>query len=72
MNKEDFLRKMQDILQTEEELSFETILDDMEEWDSLSAISTVAFLDSNFDTKITVNDLKEVKTIADIARKAGI
>ena len=53
MNREEFLVHMQDILQTDEELSFDMNLDDLEEWDSLSKMATVAFLDANFGVKTT-------------------
>ena len=74
MNRDEFLVKMQDILQYEhdEELTYNTNLLDVEEWDSISIISVVAFLDSEFKKKITVNELKDVKTIEEIAQLAGI
>ena len=72
MNREEFLVQMQDILQTEEELNFEMNLDDLDEWDSLSKMSTVAFLDANFGVKTTFADFEQIKTIEDIAKKAGI
>ena len=74
MNRMEFLTKMQDILQYEheEELTYNTNLLDVEEWDSISIISTVAFLDSEFGKKVTVSDLQDVDTLEDIAKIAGI
>ena len=72
MNREEFLVHMQDILQTDEELSFEMDLDSLDEWDSLSKMATVAFLDANFGAKTTFNDFGTIRTIEDIAKKAGI
>ena len=72
MTKEDFLTEMQDVLQTEEELFMDTVLDDLDEWDSLSVMATMAFLEKNFCVKTTLKDYKEMKTIGDIARKAGL
>lgn len=72
MTNEEFLSKMQDVLQTEDELSLDTVLDDLEEWDSLSVMATMAFLDKDFGVKTTMKDYKSVKTIADIAQKAGL
>ena len=74
MNREEFLEKIKDILQyeCEEELTFNTNLLDLNEWDSISIISTVAFLDSNFDKKVTVQDLQNIDTIEDIAKLAGL
>lgn len=72
MTKEDFLNEMIDVLQTEEEISFDTILTDLDEWDSLSIMATMAFLDKSFGVKTTMKDYKEMKTISDIAKKAGL
>ena len=72
MNREDFLNEMVEVLQTEDELSFDTVLADLAEWDSLSVMATMAFLDKSFGVKTTMKDYKEMRTIGDIARKAGI
>ena len=45
MNQNEFLEKFIDVLQTDEDIDFDTKLETLEEWDSLSMISTVAFLD---------------------------
>lgn len=72
MNKEEFLTQMQDVLQTDEELTFDTVLDDLVEWDSLSVMATMAFLDKEFGVKTTMKDFRDVKTIGDLAAKAGL
>ena len=72
MNREEFIAKMQDALQSEEELTFDTVLDDIEEWDSISKMAVVAFFDASLGKKITFAELKELKTIGDIANKAGL
>ena len=72
MTNEEFLSKMQDVLQTEEELKLDTVLDDLAEWDSLSVMATMAFLDKDFGVKTTMKDYKNVKTIGYIAQKAGL
>lgn len=72
MNKEEFLVQMQDVLQTETELTMETVLDELDEWDSLSMMATMAFLDKNFGVKLKIVDIKALGTIGDIAAKAGL
>ena len=72
MNREQFLEEMVDVLQTEEELTMDTVLEDLDEWDSLSVMATMAFLDKEFGVKTSLSDYKEMKTIEDIAKKAGI
>ena len=72
MSKEEFLVQMQDVLQTETELAMETVLDELDEWDSLSMMATMAFLDKNFGIKLKIADIKTLTTIGDVATKAGI
>jgi acyl carrier protein len=72
MTKEEFIEKMQDVLQADTELTMETVLDELDEWDSLSMMATMAFLDKNFGVKVKIVDLKSLATIGDIAAKAGV
>ena len=72
MTRDEFLNEMVEVLQTEEELSLETVLADLAEWDSLSIMATMAFLDKSFGVKTTMKDYKEMKIIDDIAKKAGL
>lgn len=71
MNKEDFLVKISDVIEYDGELTYESILSDIEEWDSISIISTAAFLDS-IGKKVPVDDIKNAKTVAQLANMAGI
>lgn len=72
MTRDEFLTEMQDVLQTEEEISFATVLKELEEWDSLSVMATMAFLDKTFGVKTTMSDYRDMKTVEDIAQKAGL
>ena len=72
MTKDEFLKEMVDVLQTEDEINFDTVLETLSEWDSLSVMATMAFLDNSFGVKTTLSDYREMKTIGDIARKAGL
>ena len=71
-NHDEFLTEMQDVLQTEETLSFETVLEELDEWDSLAVMATMAFLDKNFGVKTSISDYLDIKTLEDIAVKAGL
>ena len=72
MTKDDFLKEMVDVLQAEDEITLDTALADLDEWDSLSMMATMAFLDKAFGVKTTMKDYKDMKTIGDIATKAGL
>ena len=71
MTKEDFLKKFSDILQTDDPIYFETELEELEDWDSLTKMSTVSwFLENNI--QITVKDVSTFKTVGEIAEHFGI
>ena len=72
MTREEFLEAMVDVLQTEEEITFDTLLEDLEEWDSLSIMATMAFLEKEFGVKTSMKDYQKMQTIEDIAKKAGV
>ena len=72
MTRDEFLTEMQDVLQTEETLSFETVLEELDEWDSLAVMATMAFLDKTFGVKTSISDYLDIKTLEDIAVKAGL
>ena len=72
MSEEEFLIQMQDVLETETELTMETVLGELDEWDSLAMMATMAFLDKSFNVKVKIADLKALATIGDIAAKAGL
>ena len=72
MTKEEFLGEMQEVLQTDDTLTAETVLGDVAEWDSLSMMATMAFLDKNFGVKVGLKDFKEMSTVADLMSKAGV
>ena len=72
MTRDEFLVEMQDVLQTEEALTADTVLTDLAEWDSLAVMATMAFLDRNFGVKLKISDVKELKTIGDIVTRAGV
>jgi len=42
------------------------ILRDFESWDSLSALSILAMADSSFGIHMTAQDLRAIKTVADL------
>lgn len=58
---------IEETLDTEEgALSPETLLEDLDEWDSIAALSLIAMLDDNFERTITSDEIKALKTVGDI------
>ncbi len=72
MDKSIFIEKLKDVIQTEKDINFNTELESIEEWDSIAQISLLAFLDSEFNKHLTVNDFEKIKTVNDIAKIAGL
>lgn len=66
----DINRKMElltELFELEEgEFTAETNLDDLEEWDSLAAISYVVMMDEEFDKIANPRDIQGFKTVNDI------
>lgn len=71
MQLSEFLLTFQDLLQREEPVAAEDALADIEEWDSLAIMSTIAWFDRQLGIKLTFKDFKELKTVADIAALIG-
>lgn len=71
MKKSEFLVELEDVLQREEPCNENDVLEDYEEWDSLSQMAILAYYKKNFDIGITLNDLKNVKTVSDLIKLAG-
>ena len=53
-------------LDTDVELTPETLLGSIDEWDSMGTIAIIAMLDRNFDVRLTAEQLTEVKSVSDI------
>lgn len=70
MQKEDLLEAFQDILQCDAELEPQTVLADLEEWDSLSQMGIVAFFDRKLGKTINFEILGKCATLADLLELA--
>jgi len=64
----NFLNKLAEILEVDE-VKREDVLEEFENWDSLTVLSIVATLDANYGLNLTSGDLKKVKTVGELADK---
>lgn len=62
---EEFCEKLADNLETDE-VKLENVLKDFEECDSLSALSIIAMVDSDYGVTIFAKDIMKLKTIKDL------
>ena len=63
---DEFIIKLTDIMDTDAQLTLETKLSDVEEWDSLSAVAFYSFCDSKLGKKIDVEALKAAQNVNDL------
>ena len=59
---DNFEEKLAGILEADE-LNDSDILEDFEEWDSLSILSIIALFNSDYGKTITVSDVRNAKTV---------
>ena len=66
MDEKKFLEKFIDMADIEDEITMDTILDELEEWDSLSIVSFIAFAKANGAANITATKVREAKTVHEL------
>ena len=71
MKKSEFLVALEDILQTEDAIDENLILEDLEEWDSLSKMAVMAYYKKTFGIELVLGSLKDIKTPLDLIKLAG-
>lgn len=68
MTEEKFLEQLTDLMDTETELTMATDLQDIEEWDSLSFVSFIAFANAEAGKKLTADQIRGAETVGDLYR----
>ncbi len=71
MQAEEFIKKLTEIADTEAQLTLETKLADVEDWDSLSLVSFLSFCNSKLKLSVTPDEVKAAQTVADLFKIAG-
>lgn len=66
MNEQEFIKKMVDIMDTEDEITMDSVLADVEEWDSLSYVGFLSLCTKFAKTKVNAPEVREAKTIRDL------
>ena len=65
MNEKDFMVKIKAIMDNED-LTMDSVLADVDEWDSLSIVSFVAFANASCGKKIPPVPIRECLTVRDL------
>ena len=71
---EDFINELKDALEIEDEdqeITLETNLKELEEYDSLSVLSIIAMIDKNFGKQISSSDFIKITTIKSLIDLIG-
>ena len=66
MTEQEFLDILTDLLDTEEDLTMETQLESLEEWDSLSKLMFQSKRMEKAKGKLAATDIAAAKTVADL------
>ncbi len=75
MKTDDFINELKDALEIEDkdqEITLETNLKDLEEYDSLSVLSIIAMIDKNFSKQIPSSDFVKITTVSSLMDLIGI
>lgn len=74
MKTTDFINELKDALEIEEEeqeITLETNLKELEEYDSLSVLSIIAMIDKNFGKQIPSTDFVKITTVSSLMELIG-
>ena len=74
MKTEDFINELEEALEIEDEdqeITLETNLKELEEYDSLSVLSIIAMIDKNFGKQIPSSDFIKITTIKSLMDLIG-
>jgi len=74
MKVDNFIDELKEALEVEDEdqeITLETNLKDLEEYDSLSVLSIIAMIDKNFNKQISSSDFVKITTIKSLMDLIG-
>jgi len=70
MTKEEFIELLIETIDTEDEINENTLLDEIEEYDSIAILSLMSMYD-DIGVRVNPKDFVELKTIQDLINLAG-
>ena len=72
MNKVQFLEELEENLELESKVTFETKLKDLEEWDSLTAMVLIGFFSDNFEVNLSAQDIENLTSLEKLLKDKNI
>lgn len=61
-----FIEELTETIDTEETLAMDTVLEDLEDWDSLSFVSFISMANTSYNKKVSAEQVREAVTVADL------
>ena len=71
MNIANFISQLQEELELEIDLTPETDLSQLEEWDSMTAMILIGFISDNFGVLLKGDDIAKITTVNSLIEKIG-
>ncbi len=71
MNKNKFLELLKEELELESDLTLDTNIKELEEWDSMTAMLLIGVVSNEFDYNLTGDDISEITTVQTLIDKIG-
>ena len=71
MKVEDFLKTLKEMMDTDADLTLETKLSEVEEWDSLSLVTFLSFCNARLNRPVEPEEIKSAKTVSDLYEFVG-
>jgi acyl carrier protein len=68
---DDLLQRLAETLDVEETLSAETVLESLEEWDSLGALTVVSMFNDELGVTVTSEQVAAAVTVGDLLQLAA-
>ncbi|UQB67776.1 phosphopantetheine-binding protein [Epilithonimonas zeae] len=71
MKTNEFLEKLQDEMEEDNALSLSTKFKELENYDSMSILSLIVFIDENFGKKLDTKQFKDIQTLQELKELIG-
>jgi acyl carrier protein len=71
MNKAEFMNGLKEAMELESEINENTLIKDLEVWDSINAMILKAFISSNFSVNLSKEDIESFTSVGSIIEKIG-
>lgn len=71
MTKAEFIARLQEELEYETPLAPDTMIRELDEWDSMSAMVLIGFVSQQFGVTLKGDDIREITTIDSLVARIG-